>query len=116
MVAIARCGCAGFTSCACLVSVSGALGISGSGGATNQYVIDGPKLSVNPTSNLNIVIAGAGTTASPWLISAKPKVYTTATRPSAVTLGDGAMIYDTTINKPIWSDGAVWRDATGTAA
>jgi hypothetical protein len=26
------------------------------------------------------------------------------------------MIYDTTINKPIWSDGAVWRDATGTAA
>ena len=41
---------------------------------------------------------------------------TTATRPSAVTLGDGAMIYDTTINKPIWSDGAVWRDATGTAA
>lgn len=61
-------------------------------------------------------VSGAGTTASPWLISAKPKVYTTATRPSAVTLGDGAMIYDTTINKPIWSDGAVWRDATGTAA
>jgi len=32
-----------------------------------------------------------------------------------VTSGDGAMIYDTTLNKPIWSDGAVWRDAAGTA-
>lgn len=41
--------------------------------------------------------------------------YTTAGRPSAVTLGDGAQIYDTTLNKPVWSDGTVWRDAAGTA-
>lgn len=36
-----------------------------------------------------------------------------ATRPSAATVGAGAMIYDTTIEKPIWSNGTVWKDATG---
>ncbi len=41
--------------------------------------------------------------------------FTTALRPSAVTYGDGAQIYDTDLNKPLWSDGAVWRDATGAA-
>lgn len=98
-----------------MVTVIGSLDIEGSGGATNQYVIDGPHLDVNPGSNLLIAIAGAGTAASPWLISARPRVYTTGTRPSAATSGDGAMVYDTTINKPIWSDGTVWRDSAGTA-
>lgn len=41
--------------------------------------------------------------------------YATATRPSASNSGDGWQIYDTDLNKPLWSDGAVWRDATGTA-
>lgn len=35
----------------------------------------------------------------------------TASRPSAVTAGDGAMYYDTDIDKPIWSDGTTWRVA-----
>lgn len=39
----------------------------------------------------------------------------TASRPSAVTVGVGSQFFDTTLNKPIWSDGAVWRDAAGTA-
>lgn len=39
----------------------------------------------------------------------------TASRPNAVTSGAGARWYDTTLSKPIWSDGAVWRDAAGTA-
>lgn len=43
------------------------------------------------------------------------QTFTTAGRPSAVTLGAGARIYDTTLAIPIWSDGAVWRDALGTA-
>lgn len=34
-------------------------------------------------------------------------------RPSATVAGVGAMIFDTTLAKPIFSDGAVWRDATG---
>ncbi len=40
---------------------------------------------------------------------------TTAGRPAASSVRDGAMMYDTTLNKPIWSDGTVWRDAAGTA-
>jgi len=40
---------------------------------------------------------------------------TTANRPNAVTVTIGSTFYDTTLRKPIWSDGAVWRDAIGTA-
>lgn len=39
----------------------------------------------------------------------------TASRPSAVTVGSGGWFYDTTLSKPIFSDGTVWRDAAGTA-
>lgn len=38
----------------------------------------------------------------------------TTGRPSAATAGAGAMYFDTTLNKPAWSDGTNWRDATGT--
>lgn len=38
----------------------------------------------------------------------------TGSRPSASTAGAGATFYDTTLSKPIWSDGTVWKDATGT--
>jgi hypothetical protein len=41
--------------------------------------------------------------------------YSTATRPSAATVGAGGQITDADLNKPLWSDGAVWRDAMGTA-
>ena len=37
-----------------------------------------------------------------------------ATRPLASAIGAGAMIYDTDLSKPIWSDGSDWRDAAGT--
>lgn len=39
----------------------------------------------------------------------------TGSRPSAVTAGAAAAFYDTTLSKPIFSDGTVWRDAAGTA-
>jgi hypothetical protein len=39
----------------------------------------------------------------------------TGSRPSAVTAGSGYRFYDTTLSKPIWSDGTVWRDAAGTS-
>jgi hypothetical protein len=41
-------------------------------------------------------------------------VNTTALRPSATTVGVGGMVFDTTLNIPIWSDGSAWRNATGT--
>lgn len=37
----------------------------------------------------------------------------TGSRPSASSM-NGGMYYDTTLNKPIWSDGTNWRDAAGT--
>lgn len=37
----------------------------------------------------------------------------TASRPDAVKAGAGAMFFDTTLVKPIWSDGTNWKDATG---
>jgi len=40
--------------------------------------------------------------------------YTTAGRPAATTVGAGAGYFDTTLNKPIWSTGTLWKDATGT--
>jgi hypothetical protein len=41
---------------------------------------------------------------------------TTANRPAASSVGAGGEYYDTTLSKPIWSDGTTWRDAVGTAA
>lgn len=40
----------------------------------------------------------------------------TGSRPSASTVGAGAMIFDTTLGQPIWSDGTNWVDATGATA
>jgi hypothetical protein len=37
----------------------------------------------------------------------------TGSRPSASSGGVGAMMFDTTLGKPIWSNGTVWKDATG---
>jgi hypothetical protein len=37
----------------------------------------------------------------------------TANRPSASDVGAGAQFYDTTLSKPIWSNGSVWKDAAG---
>lgn len=39
---------------------------------------------------------------------------TSASRPDAATVGAGAEWYDTTLGKPIWSNGSVWKDAAGT--
>lgn len=37
----------------------------------------------------------------------------TANRPNAATAGAGAQMFDTSLGKPIWSDGSIWVDATG---
>lgn len=112
---MARCGCAGFGACNCLISVTGALTVTGSGGQSDPYIVRGPELVADDTAGFDMILTGSGTLASPWHISVKPLAYTTAARPSAATAGDGMMIYDTTINKPLWSDGTVWRDSAGTA-
>jgi hypothetical protein len=40
--------------------------------------------------------------------------FTTAARPSASVVRAGAYYYDTTLSKPGFSDGTVWRDSAGT--
>lgn len=44
-------------------------------------------------------------------------VFTTAQRNATgaghASTGAGASVYDSTLNKPVWSDGTNWRDATG---
>lgn len=37
----------------------------------------------------------------------------TSRRPNATAVGQGAQFFDTALNKPIWSNGSNWRDATG---
>lgn len=44
----------------------------------------------------------------------RPGRFTTAGRPTASADNAGMMIYDTTLGKPIWSNGSVWKDAAGT--
>jgi hypothetical protein len=47
-----------------------------------------------------------------------PPRRTTATRPTGLVAGSndlGSHLYDLTLKKPIWWDGAAWRDALGTA-
>ena len=39
---------------------------------------------------------------------------TTAERPSAATAGVGYMYFDSTLGKPIWSNGTAWTDSAGT--
>lgn len=45
----------------------------------------------------------------------RPKDYASNARPDPVGCKKGAMIYDATLSKPIWSDGTRWRDAAGNA-
>ena len=44
------------------------------------------------------------------------KSYTTAGRPNVSVAGVGGAIFDTTLGKPVWSDGTNWRDASGAIA
>lgn len=53
-------------------------------------------------------------TATQWerALTLPPVRGTTAQRPNAATADKGFQYYDETLSKPIWSDGAVWKDAT----
>lgn len=43
-----------------------------------------------------------------------PNRYSTANRPPFFEFGQGRVIFDTTLNKPLWAGPAGWLDATGT--
>lgn len=44
----------------------------------------------------------------------RSRVLTTVSRITAAAAGAGSFYYDTTLGKPVWSDGTNWRDAAGT--
>lgn len=69
------------------------------------------------TTLLGAYIKNSGTGATGWLPLMPVVSGTTANRPAASGAGyAGFSYFDTTINKPIWWNGAAWVDATGTAA
>jgi hypothetical protein len=91
------------------------------GGAWKWYLYqvgDGSELYLRDTTN-GVMAAtftqGAGAAGiAEFAGSVKPAHVATGSRPTAASAGAGAMIYDTTLSKPIWSNGTVWKDAAGT--
>ena len=109
-------------------------GISGSGptdgfwfGYSNaayfwNYEATATQFATANTARMTITAAGRvgiGTTTPSCALQVsgpvRPGAYASASRPDAAAQGAGAMIYDTGLTQPLWSDGSVWRDATGTA-
>lgn len=41
--------------------------------------------------------------------------FATGALPAAATVGAGAMAYDTTLQKPVWSNGSLWKDVLASA-
>lgn len=84
---------------------------------------DPNQAAVVPTSGQHVIGSGQG----PVEVNAGPNstvnvnsplsvvAYTTANRPAANSVPPGTHIWDSTLGKPIWSNGADWTDATGTA-
>jgi hypothetical protein len=72
-------------------------------------------------SDGHVLFAGAvasGETVAPLpsvaqIAAAKIGQSETGSRPSAAVEGVGAVWYDTSLHKPIWSDGTDWRDGAG---
>lgn len=65
-----RCGCAGSV-CSCFVVGTGNATVSGSGSDVDPYTVDvdAAVIQVADTATLDLVIAGAGTPASPYILS-----------------------------------------------
>lgn len=62
-------------------------------GSTGPVVLAGSEVQVNAPLRINN--------------------YTTESRPPASSVSQGSQIYDTTINKPLWSDGTEWQEVAG---
>lgn len=65
-----RCGCAGSV-CSCFVTGTGNATVTGSGSEADPYVVDvdAAVITVTDTATLDLVLTGAGTPASPYVLS-----------------------------------------------
>jgi hypothetical protein len=83
-------------------------------GGSGQSTLDYQSL-VRSVGNM-LLYAGTGTN-DKLVVSRgvfQDRTLTTAARPTASGVGAGSCYYDTTLGKPVWSDGTNWRDAAGT--
>ena len=48
--------------------------------------------------------------------AARTPAYATADRPAAASVPVGTPIFDTTLGRPLWSNGTAWVSATGVPA
>ena len=81
-----------------------------SGGNTNFVFAKNNMIGYQPTS-WSTAISSTGAYVEFMNVQ---QVYTTATRPDPAVVRVGASYYDTTLSKPAWSNGTVWKDASGT--
>lgn len=83
---------------------------------TSGVRINGGNLVFGTDNAFDIGTTGAN---KPRYVRAATAVVTGAassgSRPPAATAGVGAMFFDTTLNKPIWSTGSAWVDALGSS-
>ena len=96
------------------------------GGAASWLLYDSNSVYLYLRDSVNGVMAlqfvpGAGTAGRALFAGSveagkhiKTLAVATTSRPTPAAVGVSGQIYDTTLSKPIWSDGTNWRDAAGT--
>lgn len=77
---------------------------------------------ITPAKGQHVLGSGAGEVvlnagASPVTVMSplSTKSVPTGSRPDPTSVAAGTQIYDSTLGKPIWSNGTIWHDAAGTA-
>lgn len=81
-----------------------------SDGTSRTFTVDANEQITVTAADLQAALQTSGGT----VVEMSDNSGATTARPSAVGTGVGAQFYDSTLSKPIWSDGTIWRDATGT--
>jgi hypothetical protein len=92
------------------VNITGNVG-SGGSGLIRVHQVAGVDIGLNTATSGSYLVVGSSVTN--LFIDGIP--YTTAARPAAGVMRAGSRYYDTTLSKPVWSDGTTWRDAAGTS-
>lgn len=93
--------------------------INGQWRLDHRLPFNDPNANITPTQGQHIVGSGQGPvelsgTQVNVLAPLSLASYTTATLPAATSVPAGTHVYDTTLGKPVWSNGTAWTDATGT--
>lgn len=78
-----------------------------------QQLIDVNDPQGNPLNGEHPIYVGTSGSGGHWEFKSPFPPFTTAGRPAATAVPIGGVYFDTTLNKPGWSNGTNWRDATG---